>query len=127
MRIIADHIRTATFMLGDENGIVPSNVDQGYVLRRLIRRSVRFARQLGIEAQSLVKIADLYVEQYKGVYEELVRNSAKINEELVKKSISFPGLWKTVSNNWIRFCNLSKAIRSMAKPRSDFTILTVSR
>ncbi len=89
MRIIADHIRTATFMLGDENGIVPSNVDQGYVLRRLIRRSVRFARQLGIEAQSLVKIADLYVEQYKGVYEELVRNSAKINEELVKEIDKF--------------------------------------
>ena len=89
MRIIADHIRTATFMMGDENGIVPSNVDQGYVLRRLIRRSVRFARQLGIEAQSLVKIADLYVEQYKGVYEELVRNSAKINEELVKEIDKF--------------------------------------
>ena len=89
MRIIADHIRTATFMLGDENGIVPSNVDQGYVLRRLIRRSVRFARQLGIDPQNLVEIAKLYVEQYKNVYDELDRNSQKINDELVKEIDKF--------------------------------------
>lgn len=89
MRIIADHIRTATFMMGDENGIVPSNVDQGYVLRRLIRRSVRFARQLGIEPQKLSNIARLYVEQYKSVYDELERNSAKIYEELSKEIDKF--------------------------------------
>lgn len=89
MRIIADHIRTATFLLGDERGIVPSNVDQGYVLRRLIRRSVRFARQLGIEPQKLVDIAKLYVEQYKNVYEELNVNSQKIYEELEKEIDKF--------------------------------------
>ena len=89
MRIIADHMRTATFILGDENGIVPSNVDQGYVLRRLIRRSVRFARQLGIEPQNLVEISKLYVEQYKSVYDELERNSQKIYDELVKEIEKF--------------------------------------
>ncbi|MDE6188846.1 MAG: alanine--tRNA ligase [Clostridia bacterium] len=89
MRIIADHIRTATFLLGDENGIVPSNVDQGYVLRRLIRRSVRFARQLNIEPQSLVDVAKIYVEQYKSVYEELDSNSEKIYDELVKEIDKF--------------------------------------
>lgn len=89
MRIIADHIRTATFLLGDENGIVPSNVDQGYVLRRLIRRSVRFARQLGIDGKSLVDIAKLYVEQYKGVYPELGINSEKIYDELDKEIEKF--------------------------------------
>ena len=89
MRIIADHIRTATFLLGDERGIVPSNVDQGYVLRRLIRRSVRFARQLNIEPQRLVDIAKLYVEQYKDVYEELKVNSQKIYEELEKEIDKF--------------------------------------
>lgn len=89
MRIIADHIRTATFLLGDENGIVPSNVDQGYVLRRLIRRSVRFARQLGIDGKSLVDIAKLYVEQYKGVYPELGINSEKIYDELDKEVEKF--------------------------------------
>lgn len=89
MRIIADHIRTATFMLGDENGIVPSNVDQGYVLRRLIRRSVRFARQLGIEGHRLLEVAKLYVEQYKGVYPELGQNSEKIFTELEKEIEKF--------------------------------------
>ncbi len=89
MRIIADHIRTATFMLGDERGIVPSNVDQGYVLRRLIRRSVRFARQLSIEPQRLVDIAKLYVGQYKDVYAELEINSDKIYGELEKEIDKF--------------------------------------
>lgn len=89
MRIIADHIRTATFMLGDERGIVPSNVDQGYVLRRLIRRSVRFARQLSIEPQRLVDIAKLYVGQYKDVYAELEVNSDKIYGELEKEIDKF--------------------------------------
>ncbi len=89
MRIIADHIRTATFLLGDERGVAPSNVDQGYVLRRLIRRSVRFARQLNIQPQSLVDIAKLYVDQYKDVYEELKVNSQKIYEELEKEIDKF--------------------------------------
>ncbi|MDE6604610.1 MAG: alanine--tRNA ligase [Clostridia bacterium] len=89
MRIIADHIRTATFLLGDERGVVPSNVDQGYVLRRLIRRSVRFARQLNIAPQDLVGIAKLYVEQYKDVYEELKLNSQKIYDELEKEIDKF--------------------------------------
>ncbi|MDE7190974.1 MAG: alanine--tRNA ligase [Clostridia bacterium] len=89
MRIIADHIRTATFLLGDERGVVPSNVDQGYVLRRLIRRSVRFARQLGIAPQDLVSIAKLYVEQYENVYEELKVNSGKIYDELEKEIDKF--------------------------------------
>ncbi len=89
MRIIADHIRTATFLLGDERGIAPSNVDQGYVLRRLIRRSVRFARQLNIAPQDLVSIAKLYIEQYQGVYEELKLNSQKIYDELEKEIDKF--------------------------------------
>ncbi len=45
-RIIADHMRTATFILGDDRGVSPSNMDQGYILRRLIRRAVRYGMQL---------------------------------------------------------------------------------
>ncbi len=85
MRIIADHIRTSTFMLGDEKGITPSNVDQGYILRRLIRRAVRFARVLEIDNSVLVDISNKYIEIYGEHYKELVANSAKIIDELQKE------------------------------------------
>lgn len=81
-RIIADHVRCATFMLGDEKGITPSNVDQGYVLRRLIRRAVRYALRLGIPELSLQKISGIVIAQYKDVYPELGRNEAHIIREL---------------------------------------------
>ncbi len=81
MRIIADHVRTATFMLGDVNGITPSNVDQGYVLRRLIRRAVRYAKKLGLEQGALEVIAKLYIKKYEDVYESIKNNAAKIVEE----------------------------------------------
>lgn len=95
IRIIADHIRTATFMIGDERGVVPSNVDQGYVLRRLIRRAVRFARQIGCDPARLVDIAKIYIEQYKKVYPELGVNAGKIVEELAKEEDRFS---KTLEN-----------------------------
>lgn len=82
MRIIADHVRTATFMLGDVNGITPSNVDQGYVLRRLIRRAVRYAKKLDLEQGALEEIAKLYIKKYEDVYESIKNNAAKIVEEL---------------------------------------------
>lgn len=85
MRIIADHIRTSTFMLGDEKGITPSNVDQGYILRRLIRRAVRFARVLEIDNSVLIDISNKYIEIYGEHYKELVENSAKIIDELQKE------------------------------------------
>ena len=82
MRIIADHIRTATFMLGDINGITPSNVDQGYVLRRLIRRSVRYAKKLGLPDGALEEVAKLYIAKYGDVYEFIKANADKIISEL---------------------------------------------
>ncbi|HHT66152.1 MAG: alanine--tRNA ligase [Caldicoprobacterales bacterium] len=81
-RIVADHIRTAVFILGDQKGVTPSNVDQGYVLRRLIRRAVRFGLQIGIPEGSTPKIAQAVIDQYRGVYPELVKNEAFIKQEL---------------------------------------------
>lgn len=89
MRIIADHVRTATFMLGDQIGVTPSNVDQGYVLRRLIRRAIRFMRQLGIQKGEMVKLAMHYVDFYQEVYTELVDNRQKIHDELNKEEEKF--------------------------------------
>lgn len=88
-RIILDHMRTATFMLGDYRGIVPSNVDQGYILRRLIRRAVRFSRQLGLAGGNLRKISACYVEKYKDVYPELKENENRIYTELDKEEEKF--------------------------------------
>lgn len=81
-RIIADHVRCATFIMGDQRGVTPSNVDQGYVLRRLIRRAVRYALRLGIERMSLQHVAQAVIGQYKDVYPELGRNSERIITEL---------------------------------------------
>jgi len=75
MRIIADHIKAVTFIIGDDKGIVPSNVDQGYVVRRLIRRAVRYGRQLEIKDELWTKqIAEIVIEDYKEVYSELEKN-----------------------------------------------------
>ncbi len=81
-RIIADHVRCATFIMGDRRGVTPSNVDQGYVLRRLIRRAVRYALRLGIERMSLQHVAQAVIDQYKDVYPELGQNQSRIISEL---------------------------------------------
>ena len=88
-RIVADHIRTSTIMLGDEKGIVPSNIGQGYVLRRLIRRAIRHMKNLGIESGHLGEIASMYVEYFKIDYPELKENEQKIVEELNKEEEKF--------------------------------------
>ena len=85
IRIIADHIRTATFMLGDEKGIVPSNVDRGYILRRLIRRAVRYARLIDLAPSALTECAAKYVDIYAEAYPELRTNREKIMTELDKE------------------------------------------
>lgn len=89
MRIIADHIRTSTFLIGDVKGIVPSNVDQGYILRRLIRRAVRFGRIIDLPERSLPKIAEQYISQYQDVYQYLLTNKDRIVSELDKEEIRF--------------------------------------
>ncbi|MGN1100087.1 MAG: alanine--tRNA ligase [Christensenellales bacterium] len=81
MRIVADHVRTATFIMGDDRGVTPSNVDQGYVLRRLIRRAVRFGRKLNFGDDALIRISKLYIDQYREIYGELGRNEDKILRE----------------------------------------------
>ena len=81
-RVVADHLRSAVFIIGDERGIVPGNLGQGYVLRRLIRRSVRFAKQIGLEPGFSQPIAECVIENYRHVYSELDRNRERIVAEL---------------------------------------------
>lgn len=81
-RIIADHIRCAVFILGDHRGVTPSNVDQGYILRRLIRRAIRFSMQLDISDGGLLRVAEAVIGQYGEFYTELANNKEKILSEL---------------------------------------------
>lgn len=92
--VIADHIKSATFLLGDDKGLSPSNTDQGYIIRRLIRRAVRYLKQLKIEEKNLIaELSQVIVNFYKDSYIELDKNrefifkSLKEEEEKFNKTI----------------------------------------
>lgn len=91
MRIIADHIRTAVFISADPAGIKPSNTDQGYILRRLIRRAIRHAKKLNIDINSNweEQIAKLLISKYKKYYSELDSNEAVVLEVLKNEKEKF--------------------------------------
>lgn len=86
-RIVADHLRSATVILGD--GVAPSNVDQGYILRRLIRRAVRHGRKLGIESNFCHTVAKAAITKLNGAYPELTKNKTFILEELAREESQF--------------------------------------
>ena len=88
-RIIMDHVRTSTFILGDDHGITPSNIGAGYVLRRLLRRAIRHLRKLNINENVLKELASLYIEDYQEIYSELTRNKEAIFRELDKEYDKF--------------------------------------
>ena len=90
-RIIADHIRTAVFISADNAGIKPSNKDQGYILRRLIRRSIRYAKKLGIDINSNydIELAKLIIDKYKKYYDELDKNKEVVFEVLTNEKVKF--------------------------------------
>ena len=86
-RIFADHIRTATFMIAD--GVVPSNTDRGYILRRLLRRAVRYADVLGISKGILFEFANIVIKKYEDVYPNLSEQATSIEEEIRKEEVKF--------------------------------------
>ncbi|PKL07833.1 MAG: alanine--tRNA ligase [Spirochaetae bacterium HGW-Spirochaetae-7] len=89
VRIIADHIRAATFIIGDPKGVSPSNVGAGYVVRRLLRRAVRHGRKLGIEGSFLSGPAMIVIERFGGAYPELVENRERVLTELAREEAQF--------------------------------------
>jgi alanyl-tRNA synthetase len=89
MRIIADHIRSATHILGDDLGVSPSNLDQGYVLRRLIRLSARHGMKLGMPEGFTWKLAELVLNGEGNSFPELERNASRIREELEREEELF--------------------------------------
>ena len=91
MRIIADHLRTAVIVSADPAGIKPSNTDQGYILRRLIRRAIRHAKTLNIDINSdwEQQIATLLIDMYSKYYVELVQNREIVLEVLKNEKVKF--------------------------------------
>ena len=91
MRIIADHMRAVVIIAGDDAGIKPSNTDQGYILRRLIRRIIRYAKKLNIDINSNweQELATLIINQYSKYYVELERNRETILQVLRDEKVKF--------------------------------------
>ncbi|MBR0368949.1 MAG: alanine--tRNA ligase, partial [Clostridia bacterium] len=121
IRIISDHMRTATFIIGDDRGVTPSNVDQGYVLRRLIRRAVRHGMKLGLPVGATCEIAQVIIDQYKDVYPELERNSAHILEQLKLEEDRFQ---RTLKKGTAEF---EKVVGNMERKKTALTNLKADK
>ncbi len=90
MRIIADHVRTSVMLIGDKNGIVPSNTGAGYILRRLLRRAVRYCKSLEIDPQEMNAVAKIFIEEvYDNAYPLLVEKKGYILDEITKETNKF--------------------------------------
>jgi alanyl-tRNA synthetase len=107
-RIIADHLRAATFVLGDDNGVAPSNTDQGYIVRRLIRRAHRYLSHLGAPKGAMARIAQVVVDNYKDVYPELYRNHDFIMAQLTREEELFGRTLETGLRIATRFIDTGK-------------------
>ena len=94
MRVIADHLRAAVFVLAD--GEVPANVEQGYVLRRLIRRALDLGQSLNIDKLFTMEIAEEVILTMGDVYPEIIKGKDKIFEELIKEEVGFLKLKKNM-------------------------------
>lgn len=112
-RIVADHVRCATFIIGDEKGVTPSNVDQGYVLRRLLRRAIRFSMKLGIEQGGLPQVAQQVIDQYGDIYPELEANREKILSEIAQEEERFS---RTINQGMKEFDKLVTYLKTKEIP-----------
>ena len=111
MRIIADHLKAATFIISDDKGISPSNTDQGYVVRRLIRRAIRYGKQLGIKIPLWTKeIASVVISDYHDIYGELGKNRQLTLASLDKEEEKFN---RTLEKGLAEFYKLSGDINGV--------------
>ncbi len=113
IRIITDHLRAAAFILGDEKRITPSNVEQGYVLRRLIRKSIRHGKLLGITDNFTLELAKSIIPVYKDNYEEIGKYKKFILEEFDKEEEKFT---KTIDKGTKRFEKILLNLKSKRIP-----------
>ncbi len=112
MRIILDHLRTSVFIAADPSGIKPSNTDQGYILRRLIRRAIRHARKLNIDIASNweEEIANIFILEYQDTYKELKENKQVVLDVLKNEKEKFN---KTLEKGLKVFEKLTKNMQNV--------------
>ncbi len=108
MRIISDHLKASVFIIGD--GVIPSNVERGYVLRRLIRRATRHTKSLGIEKEFTKSIAEIVIDIYQD-YKELTENKKIILGELEKEELKF---LKTLDSGIKTFEKMTKGKKQLS-------------
>ncbi len=106
-RIITDHIRSSVFILGDARGVVPSNVGQGYILRRFLRRAINCARFIGLDCARFADIADMYVDKYGKYYNDIAQKREFIKEEILKEVEKFS---KAIEEGYKEFEKVIKGI-----------------
>jgi len=122
IRIIADHIKAATFIMADDKDISPSNLGQGYVVRRLIRRAIRHGKFLGIESDSWTKeIAKIVAFEYRDVYSELPRNIDKVIKKFEEEESKFKETLEKGLRELERIVNKKEETTKFAtRDRADF-------
>jgi alanyl-tRNA synthetase len=108
-RVVADHLRSSVFIIGDEHGIVPGNLGQGYVLRRLIRRAVRYAKSLGLKEGFARPVAEAVIDNYRASYPELETNRGRIVGELAAEEEKFE---KTLSRGMAELDKVLEHLRN---------------
>jgi len=118
-RIVADHIRGAVFMISD--GVLPGNTEQGYFVRRLLRRAVRFTDNLGIEAGKLAELVPLLVETYKDAYPELQEKEAEIVQAIQKEETQFR---QTLSKGMKEFQKMQSKGDTIVSGHDAFVLFT---
>jgi len=110
IKIITDHLRVSTFILGDPKGVVPSNTDQGYILRRFIRRAIKFGKQVGIEDNFCYKVSEKIIELYKDEYPNLEIKKNFILTELEKEENKFSTALITGLKEFNKFIEKSNSL-----------------
>ena len=122
IRIIADHIRTSVMLIGDINGIVPSNVGAGYILRRLIRRAIRHSRKIGMNTNELANLAKIYIEEiYDEAYPLLKEKEDYIVSELNKEIDKFNKTIETGIKEFDKLVSgLARKVEFMKKSNPDY-------
>ena len=124
MRIIADHMRCAVFVISD--GVIPSNKDNGYAARRVIRRAVRFARDLGVEATFAKEITEVIINISRKYYPHLEENTFFIIEQIAKEEQKFSNTLNKGLRELEKIIYESSAIQKNAKDKQELSDVIIT-